>query len=147
MSSCPLCQPENETLLWRNAFCRIIRVGGAEGAAFPGFCRVIWSGHVAEMSDLSDEEQAALLRIVTGTEKVIRALVKPDKINLAALGNMVPHLHWHIIPRWRDDSHFPNPIWGAATCSGVARPIPSDEELRQALWLALGGSAVGTALE
>lgn len=36
----------------------------------------------------------------------------PDKINLAEFGNMVPHLHWHIIPRYTDDSHFPESIWG-----------------------------------
>lgn len=36
----------------------------------------------------------------------------PDKINLAQLGNMVPHLHWHLIPRYKDDTHFPESIWG-----------------------------------
>jgi diadenosine tetraphosphate (Ap4A) HIT family hydrolase len=154
MSSCPscqLCQPSSETVLWANGFCRVIRVEGAEAAAFPGFCRVIWTGHAAEMSDLSGEEQTALMRIVFAVEKVIREQFKPDKINLAALGNMVPHVHWHIIPRWRDDSHFPNPIWGAKTASDtalpVARPVVSDEQLRAALYVALGGSAVGAALE
>jgi diadenosine tetraphosphate (Ap4A) HIT family hydrolase len=38
--------------------------------------------------------------------------MQPDKINLASLGNVVPHLHWHVIPRFVDDPHFPNPVWG-----------------------------------
>jgi diadenosine tetraphosphate (Ap4A) HIT family hydrolase len=39
-------------------------------------------------------------------------VLQPDKINLASLGNVVPHLHWHVIPRFADDPHFPNPVWG-----------------------------------
>jgi diadenosine tetraphosphate (Ap4A) HIT family hydrolase len=35
----------------------------------------------------------------------------PDKVNLAALGNMVPHLHWHIIPRFKEDVFFPGSVW------------------------------------
>ena len=40
---------------------------------------------------------------------------KPDKVNIASFGNMVPHLHWHIIPRFEVDRHYPNPIWGEVT--------------------------------
>jgi len=40
--------------------------------------------------------------------------MQPTKINLASLGNVVPHLHWHVIPRWADDTHFPDPIWAPA---------------------------------
>jgi diadenosine tetraphosphate (Ap4A) HIT family hydrolase len=47
-------------------------------------------------------------------EQVIRDIMQPEKINLASFGNMVPHLHWHIIPRYIDDAHFPNPVWAAA---------------------------------
>ena len=100
--------------------CRVIRVEGGEGVAFPGFCRVVWRAHVQEMSELAVAERRHLLDIVAATETAVRKLMHPDKINLASLGNVVPHLHWHVIPRWADDSHFPAPIWAAA-----ARPVPA----------------------
>jgi diadenosine tetraphosphate (Ap4A) HIT family hydrolase len=119
MSMCELCVSPGGELLWQDDLCRIVRVGGAEGVAFPGFCRVIWQKHVAEMSALTATERQHLLAVVNATERTVRTVVQPDKINLASLGNVVPHLHWHVIPRWRDDSHFPAPIWAAP-----ARPVP-----------------------
>ena len=54
------------------------------------------------------------MAVVVAVELALREQVQPSKINLAALGNMVPHLHWHIIPRYADDAHFPAPVWAAA---------------------------------
>jgi diadenosine tetraphosphate (Ap4A) HIT family hydrolase len=65
------------------------------------------------MTDLSAAEQTELLRIVLLVEQVQRIVLKPDKVNLAAFGNVVPHLHWHVIPRWQDDPHFPQAVWAA----------------------------------
>ncbi len=79
----------------------------------PGYCRVIWNAHVAEMTDLSPEQAARLMRAVLAVEDALRAVLGPAKINLASFGNMVPHLHWHVIPRFADDAHFPEAIWGA----------------------------------
>jgi diadenosine tetraphosphate (Ap4A) HIT family hydrolase len=79
---------------------------------YPGYCRVIWTAHVREMTDLPDSEQQHLMRIVLGVESCLRALLNPDKLNLASLGNLTPHLHWHVSPRFATDPHFPNPIWG-----------------------------------
>jgi diadenosine tetraphosphate (Ap4A) HIT family hydrolase len=73
---------------------------------------VIWNAHQAEMSDLSSEERQRLLDAVLIVEQAQRAHLTPYKINLASLGNSVPHLHWHVIPRYFDDAHFPHPIWG-----------------------------------
>ncbi len=81
---------------------------------FPGFCRIVWNDHVAELSDLADADQAWLMRLVARVERVLREVMTPDKVNLAAFGNMVPHLHWHIIPRYRWDTHFPESVWGAS---------------------------------
>jgi len=55
-------------------------------------------------------------------EETQQAILTPDKINLASLGNMVPHLHWHVIPRWRGDRHFPDPIWAAPRIAPGAEP-------------------------
>jgi diadenosine tetraphosphate (Ap4A) HIT family hydrolase len=137
MSECELCDSSGGELLWQDEVCRVIRVGGGEGAAFPGFCRVIWTEHVAEMSDLTADERQHLLAIVNAVERVVRSAVRPDKINLASLGNVVPHVHWHVIPRWRDDSHFPAPIWAAATRPVPARMQPDHAALAAALSQAL----------
>jgi diadenosine tetraphosphate (Ap4A) HIT family hydrolase len=59
--------------------------------------------------------------------------VQPDKVNLASLGNVVPHLHWHVVPRWTDDSHYPAPIWSAAARPMPRRSPPSTADLVAAL--------------
>ena len=110
MNTCPLCRAENENVLWQNENLRII---AAAEANVPAVCRVIWHGHAAEMGDLSAGERAELMDAVWRTEAAMRAVLSPDKINLASLGNMVPHLHWHVIARFRDDACFPAPVWAA----------------------------------
>lgn len=111
MNNCELCLTTGGEILWQDAFCRVVLV---DDATYPGFCRVIWHGHVKEMSNLNQTEQNRLMRTVFAVERAIIATLKPDKINLASLGNMTPHLHWHVIPRFSQDAHFPNPIWGTA---------------------------------
>jgi diadenosine tetraphosphate (Ap4A) HIT family hydrolase len=140
MNACELCDSPGGELLWRDEVCRVIRVGGDAGAAFPGFCRVVWKAHVAEMSDLTVIERRHLLDVVNAVETAVRDVVRPDKINLASLGNVVPHLHWHVIPRWADDSHFPAPIWAPAVCAVPVRTPPASAQLIAALTVALEGT-------
>jgi len=108
--SCPLCDTAGGALLWQDDLCRVVR---ADEPDYPGFLRVILNVHVREMSDLSHADQHALMRVVFAAEAALREVMAPDKVNLASLGNVVPHLHWHVIPRFADDPHFPNPVWGA----------------------------------
>lgn len=108
--NCELCANTAEILLWRGQYCRVILV---ENAEYPGFCRVIWNEHVKEMTDLTPQMRTELMDTVFAVESAVREVMLPDKINLASMGNMVPHLHWHVIPRYTDDTHFPNPIWAA----------------------------------
>ena len=121
INSCPLCHPENETVLWQDDRCRVILVDDAD---YPGFCRVIWGGHVREMTDLTEPERAHLMAVVFATEEILREMLQPAKINLASLGNQVPHLHWHVIPRFTDDAHFPDPVW--AVRKRDTRPVLID---------------------
>ena len=107
--SCELCDATGGPLLWQDARCRVI---GVDEPGYPGFCRVIWNAHVKEMSDLDAADRAHCMAVVFGVEQALRALMHPDKINVASLGNMVAHVHWHVIPRFADDPHFPQPIWG-----------------------------------
>ena len=89
---------------------RILRV--LDAPDFPAFYRVAWRSHVAEFTDLSAADRLHCMEAVAGVEQVLREMLAPTKINLASLGNVVPHLHWHVIARFADDSHFPQPIWG-----------------------------------
>ena len=140
-SSCELCAQPGGAILWQSAACRVIRV---DDPHYPGFCRVIWNEHVREMTDLDPAARIDLMRVVFAVEAVVRQLFSPHKINLASFGNMVPHVHWHIIPRWLDDRHFPEPVWGKVQREGgVARPVVSNEELATALRRALGNNEQG----
>ena len=128
---CPLCHPQpTETLLWHNAQQRIIL---AQEPDYPALCRVIWHEHVADMCDLSPARQRQLMHVVFTVEHVLRQLLRPDKINLASLGNMVPHLHWHVIPRFKDDRHFPLSVWSAPQRDDCRRARIDAEILRHAL--------------
>jgi len=118
---CELCDQVGGTLLWQDASCRVVLVADAD---YPGFCRVIWQHHVKEMTDLSETERAHLMATVFAAEAAIREVMHPDKINLASLGNLTPHLHWHVIPRYSNDKHFPQPIWGMAQREGTSSLPP-----------------------
>lgn len=110
MAACELCEESGGEVLFRNEQLRIVLVGDAQ---YPGFCRVIWNAHVSEMTDLKPEERSVLMKTVCQVESALREVMQAEKINLASLGNMVPHLHWHLIPRFSDDAHFPSPVWAA----------------------------------
>lgn len=106
---CELCDSPGGVVLWRDENCRVVLVAER---GYPGFCRVIWNSHVREMSDLAEEHRAHCMNIVFAVERALRRSMNPAKINLASLGNMVAHVHWHVIPRFSDDPHFPQPPWG-----------------------------------
>ncbi len=111
MSSCALCLPTLHEILWQDDFCRVVFLNDAD---YPAYCRVELIAHVKEMSDLPPPQRAHMMKTVFGVETAIREVIKPDKINLASLGNKTPHLHWHVIPRFENDKHFPNSHWGEA---------------------------------
>ena len=90
---------------------------------YPGFCRVIWQAHVKEVTDLPELDRMLLMDVLWQVEIVIREVMQPDKINLASFGNMVPHLHWHVIPRYADDAHFPHPVWGQVQRAAAAATL------------------------
>lgn len=121
---CVLCTEDGGELVWRNEYCRVVLPAEAE---YPGFVRVIANQHAAEMTDLPPAVRDHIMAVVWACEAVLREVMEPTKVNVASLGNMVAHVHWHIIARFADDRHFPNPIWGA-----VARQTcPTDHIRRQ----------------
>lgn len=122
---CLFCREAGGDVLFEDEVCRVVLVGGDEGAAFPGFCRIISQRHAREMSDLATAAQGRMFAVVIAAEHALRTVQQPHKINLASLGNLTPHVHWHVIPRWQDDSHFPAPIWSEAKRVGTARSVDS----------------------
>ncbi|TSA23354.1 MAG: HIT family protein [Betaproteobacteria bacterium] len=125
--ACPLCTPVAADLLWQDALCRVVWV---DEPAYPGFCRVIVHAHIKEMTDLPECDRHRLMAVVFAAEVAVREVCRPDKINLASLGNLVPHLHWHVIPRWQTDRCFPDAIWAAARQDGA---VPALMALRPRL--------------
>ena len=126
-ADCVLCREAGGLPVWQGAQLRVIR---AQEDGFPAFYRVIWTAHVAEFSDLSQADRLTCMAVVAEVERVLRAQLQPTKINLAALGNMVPHLHWHVIARYDWDSHFPAPVWASPL---RARALDRQAQLLQEL--------------
>ncbi len=108
---CELCDLAAPMTVYADSKLSVIIV---DDASYPGFCRVIWRDHVREMSDLTREDRLLLNEAVYQVEQAVRDVMAPVKVNVASLGNVVPHLHWHVIPRYTDDAHFPAPVWAAA---------------------------------
>ena len=123
VSSCELCDSAGGDLLWQDELCRVVLV---EDPAYTGYCRVILNRHAKEMTDLDAAARERLMRTVFAAEQALRELMQPAKINLASFGNMVPHLHWHVIARFADDRHFPGSIWCEPRREGTPRPLDRD---------------------
>jgi diadenosine tetraphosphate (Ap4A) HIT family hydrolase len=128
--NCPICSDTpGHHWLWRDDRLRVI---DARDADHPAFLRVIWHGHQREMTDLGEADRLHLMDVVWQVERCVREVAQPDKINLGSLGNMVPHLHWHVIARFDWDSHFPASVWANAQ-----RPRNADKEAAVAAQLSL----------
>jgi diadenosine tetraphosphate (Ap4A) HIT family hydrolase len=110
LRACELCRSLGGELLYRDALLRVVQIDDPD---LPGFVRVIVNAHVAELTDLAAADRARVMDAVYAVEAAQRAVLAPTKINVASLGNMVPHLHWHVIPRFADDAFFPGAIWAA----------------------------------
>ena len=90
-----------------------------------------------ELIDLSNAQQGELMREIGVASRVLQAVFKPHKLNVAALGNLVPQLHVHVIARFQDDIAWPRPVWGTA----AAKPYTEEALVRriEALRAALAG--------
>lgn len=109
--ACPLCEGPGGRVVVQAARWRLVH---AEEAGFPAFYRVVWQEHVREFSQLAPADRQACMDVVVAVEEVLLRHLSPDKVNVASLGNAVPHLHWHVIARFAWDSHFPGAVWAGA---------------------------------
>lgn len=112
--TCQLCERENyqQNIIYETENFVILFV--LEQNFYP-LLRIICKNHYKELSDLPEFLQQELFALINKCEKIFLQTTaispKPDKINIASLGNYVPHLHFHVIARWQNDLHFPDSIW------------------------------------
>jgi diadenosine tetraphosphate (Ap4A) HIT family hydrolase len=135
---CELCARDGGVLVYRGQKLRVIR---AEEADHPAFYRVIWNDHVAEWTDLIPQDRSLIMQVVAKVETVLREQLKPTKVNLASLGNVVPHLHWHVIARFDWDVRWPAPVWAPHQ-----RALPGTAAARLAVPLETLDQAVAQAI-
>ena len=91
-----------------------------------------------EMSEVPAEIRFEIYDLLDIIEKAMIAYYTPDKINIASFGNYVPHVHWHIMARFKEDSYFPEPMWGKKQRNS-ALALPSFESFCQQLQSTLKG--------
>ena len=131
---CTLLQAPGAALVWADHQLSVVAVDETE---YPGFTRVVWNAHVKEMTDLALQERTRVMEAVWAVEAAQRAVMAPEKINLASFGNMTPHVHWHVIPRYLDDAHFPNPTWAPAVRTSTPEVLAARRALLPALHAAI----------
>jgi len=78
---------------------------------FPGYTLLFSKAHVTELFHLDRGVRGELMEEVNRTAKALFDVFRPDKINYELLGNMVPHMHWHLVPRFSSEQLWPRPIW------------------------------------
>ena len=147
VAGCALCEDAGGRVVVQAARWRLIH---ATEAGFPAFYRLVWQDHVREFSQLPADARLECVEVLAAVEQALLRHLQPAKVNLASLGNAVPHLHWHVIARFDWDSHFPAPVWAAplraqdeARLCTVAAGLPALEaELAASLPLA-GGKVDG----
>lgn len=94
-----------------------------------------------EFSECTPAEKEMIWNALDLIEKRMLAYFKPDKINIASFGNMLPRVHWHIMARFKDDSYFPEPMWGTKQREGFVLKVPMEpfvEEVKRELCSRLG---------
>jgi diadenosine tetraphosphate (Ap4A) HIT family hydrolase len=95
--------------LARWPLCRVLLMNDAN---YPWLILVPEREGVREIIELSDGDRLLLMEEITRAARLLAAIAKPDKLNIAALGNAVPQLHVHLIARFTDDAAWPRPVWG-----------------------------------
>jgi len=133
-AGCPLCEATGGHLVSETGKFRLVR---ADEDGYPAFYRLVWGEHVREFSDLDDADRAVFLEAMVTVERLLRHHVQPAKVNLASLGNIVPHLHWHVIARFEWDPAWPAAAWATPQRSADAAAVAAIEARRPVLEAAL----------
>lgn len=111
MDTCPMCSKWNDQTHLRIAeleHCLVMLNGDQY---FPGYTFAFTRTHVTELFHLDKTVRSAVMEEVSTVAAALYKVFQPDKINYELLGNMVPHMHWHLVPRFANDPLWPRPIW------------------------------------
>jgi len=114
--------------------CRVLVI---KDANYPWLLLVPRRPDIVEIIDLDEVEQGQLMTEITRVARAVKDITKCDKLNIAALGNLVPQLHIHIVARRSSDTAWPRPVWGAvpALAHDAAEVQAFMSELRRKIWL------------
>jgi diadenosine tetraphosphate (Ap4A) HIT family hydrolase len=106
-------------------------------ANYPWLLLVPRRADAVEIIDLDEAEQGQLMTEITRVARAVKGITKCDKLNIAALGNLVPQLHVHIVARRTSDAAWPRPVWGAVPplAHDAAEVQSFISELRRKIWL------------
>jgi len=105
------------------SLCRVLLMNDSN---YPWLILVPERAHVRELHELSDADQQTLMREITTVSAMLQEALEADKMNVAALGNMVPQLHVHVIARYIGDPAWPGPVWGKVPA------VPYEDEVKAA---------------
>lgn len=108
---CPMCSRWEDDSDLRIAELRHSYVILNRDQFFPGYTLLFTKTHVTELFHLDQAVRAELIDEVSRVAASLHGAFRPDKINYELLGNMVPHMHWHLVPRFASDALWPRPIW------------------------------------
>jgi diadenosine tetraphosphate (Ap4A) HIT family hydrolase len=110
-SDCPMCRRWDDDRDLRIVELEHSRVILNRDQFFPGYCLLFTRSHVTELFHLEPGPRAGLMEEVSRVARALDDVFRPTKINYELLGNMVPHMHWHLVPRFASEPLWPRPIW------------------------------------
>ncbi len=112
LEKCPLClEVANMTSEMRIKGLVVSTAFLSKNQAYRGYSVVVYNSHETALENLSEENQIQFYRDMLKISSAIVKAFKPDKMNYELLGNWVPHLHWHVVPRYKTDPCWGDPIW------------------------------------
>ena len=114
MTTCPMCRRWDDDSDLRVAELEHSFVVLNRDQFFPGYTLLFTKQHVTELFHLDRAIRTELMEEVSRVAQALSGVFRPDKINYELLGNMVPHIHWHLVPRFSTESLWPRPIWAEA---------------------------------
>jgi len=127
MNTCPMCRRWDDDADLRITELEHSYVVLNRDQFFPGYTLLFTKQHVTELFHLDRAVRVGLIEEVSRVAKALFTLFQPAKINYELLGNMVPHIHWHLVPRFASEPLWPRPIWSEAHSELLLAP----EEYRQ----------------
>jgi len=114
MTTCPMCRRWDDDADLRITELEHSYVVLNRDQFFPGYTLLFTKQHVTELFHLDRAVRSGLIEEVSHVAKALFTLFQPAKINYELLGNMVPHIHWHLVPRFATEPLWPRPIWSEA---------------------------------